>query len=153
MSSGGEIAFVALHGVVKFLDSVFWVLGKGLLATLCALIGFVARLIMGDDAVKRGRRDFRERDEGGGDVQTVPRRIKEAAKGDMRKQREKHVAWLKWRKDFDVEHILDTPKPAFEVIKAWYPHALHKKTRGGFAIQLEMPGQFSALLEELRKRG
>ena len=47
----------------------------------------------------------------------MPRRIKEAAKGDMRKQRDKHTAWLRWREEFDIANIFDTPKPAFEVIK------------------------------------
>ena len=34
MASGGELAFVSLRLMVKFLDNVFFVLGKGLLATL-----------------------------------------------------------------------------------------------------------------------
>ena len=42
MSVGGELAFVALHGVVKFLDTVFWVFGKGVIATALAVAGLVA---------------------------------------------------------------------------------------------------------------
>ena len=38
MSSGGEIAFVALHRVVKFLDHVVWILGRGLLATIFSVV-------------------------------------------------------------------------------------------------------------------
>jgi hypothetical protein len=152
MPSGGEIAFVALHRVVKFLDSVFWIVGKGVLATIFSVVAFIVKLILGDSARgRRGGRDGGKSSSGKG--KAVPRRIKEAAKGDMRKQREKHTAWLRWREDFAVDTILDTPKPAFEVIKAFYPHALHKKTRGGFAVQLEMPGQFGTLLAELRARG
>ena len=33
------------------------------------------------------------------------------------------------------------------------PHAFHGVTRDGFAVQLEMPGQFPRLLDELRRRG
>ena len=50
MSVGGELAFVALHGVVKFLDTVFWVFGKGVIATALAVAGLVARAILGEDA-------------------------------------------------------------------------------------------------------
>ena len=157
MPSAGEIAFVALHGVVKFLDNVFWIVGKGLLATIFSVVAFIAELVFGESLDSGGRRGVGEKNNGvgrrGGGKEGVPRRIKEAAKGDMRKQRDKHTAWLRWQKDFDIDNIMDTPKPAFEVIKAFYPHALHKPTKGGFAVQLEMPGQLSTLLEALRKRG
>ena len=55
MSSGGELAFIALHGVVKLLDTVFWVFGKGLVATALAVVGFVARAILGEDARETDR--------------------------------------------------------------------------------------------------
>ena len=45
------------------------------------------------------------------------------------------------------------PKPSFEVVKAFYPHALHGKTKSGHAIQMEAPGQFSKLIKALRDRG
>jgi hypothetical protein len=40
---------------------------------------------------------------------------------------------VKWRKEYGIDAILETPKPAFETVKAFYPHALHGRTRGGCA--------------------
>ena len=164
MSSGGELAFIALHGVVKFLDTVFWVFGKGLIASALAVVGFVARAILGEDAreptlcaprsatgATRGRR----RDEALSDLLSLPpdRRVSEAAKGDAKKLRDKHAGWCEWYVEHDVSTILDRAKPAFEIVKAHYPHAFHATTKQGFAVQLEKPGQFPRLLAELRKRG
>jgi len=165
MSVGGELAFVALHGVVKFLDTVFWVFGKGLIATALAVAGLVARAILGEDArgaasargasssASESRR--RAKDETLSDLLSRPpdRRVSEAAKGDARKLREKHFGWCEWYAEHDVGTLLDRPKPAFEVIKAHYPHAFHASTKQGFAVQLEKPGRFPALLAELRARG
>jgi len=164
MSVGGELAFVALHGVVKFLDTVFWVFGKGLIATALAVVGLVARAILGEDArgavsargasgASESRR--RAKDETLSDLLSRPpdRRVSEAAKGDARKLREKHAGWCEWYAEHDVGTLLDRPKPAFETIKAHYPHAFHASTKQGFAVQLEKPGRFPALLAELRARG
>ena len=165
MSVGGELAFVALHGVVKFLDTVFWVFGKGLIATALAVAGLVARAILGEDArgadgargVTGESRESRRRakDEALSDLLSRPpdRRVSEAAKGDARKLREKHAGWCEWYAEHDVGTLLDRPKPAFETIKAHYPHAFHACTKQGFAVQLEKPGRFPALLAELRARG
>ena len=118
MSSGGELAFIALHGVVKFLDTVFWVFGKGLIASALAVVGFVARAILGEDAreptlcaprsatgATRGRR----RDEALSDLLSLPpaRRVSEAAKGDAKKLRDKHAGWCEWYVEHDVSTILD----------------------------------------------
>ena len=163
MSSGGELAFVALHGVVKLLDTVFWVFGKGLIAAALAVVGLVARLILGEDAVAQtglhggidGRRNRDSGDEALAELLSGPvdRRVSEAAKGDAKKLREKHVGWCEWYADHDVGTLLDREKPAFEIVKAFYPHAFHAKTKQGFAVQLEKPGRFPTLLAELRKRG
>ena len=69
------------------------------------------------------------------------------------KLRDKHLAWLSWHREHDVDAIFTTPKPAFACVKSYYPHAFHGVTRDGFAVQLEMPGQFPRLLDELRRRG
>ena len=163
MSSGGELAFVALHGVVKFLDTVFWVFGKGLIAAALAVVGLVARAILGEDAVAQtgahgvadGRRGRDSRDEALAELLSGPvdRRVSEAAKGDAKKLREKHSGWCEWYADHDVGTLLDREKPAFEIVKAFYPHAFHGVTKRGFAVQLEKPGRFPTLLAELRKRG
>jgi hypothetical protein len=163
MSSGGELAFVALHGVVKLLDTVFWVFGKGLIAAVVAVVGLIARAILGEDAVAQtgahvltdGRRNRDSRDEALATLLSGPvdRRVSEAAKGDAKKLREKHAGWCEWYADHDVGTLLDREKPAFEIVKAFYPHAFHAKTRQGFAVQLEKPGRFPTLLAELRKRG
>ena len=49
MASGGELAFVSLRLMVKFLDNVFFVLGKGLLATLLTVAVSILRLVLGRD--------------------------------------------------------------------------------------------------------
>jgi hypothetical protein len=102
-----------------------------------------------------GRRNRDSRDEALASLLSGPvdRRVSEAAKGDAKKLREKHVGWCEWYADHDVGTLLDREKPAFEIVKAFYPHAFHAKTRQGFAVQLEKPGRFPTLLAELRKRG
>ena len=158
MASGGELAFVSLRLMVKFLDNVFFVLGKGLLATLLTVAVSILRLVLGRDV-------SRESDTPSARVAAAAaaraaaasskptRRVLAASNGDPVKLRDKHLAWLSWHREHDVDAIFTTPKPAFACVKSYYPHAFHGVTRDGFAVQLEMPGQFPRLLDELRRRG
>ena len=161
MSTSGSAAFVALQLVVKFLDSLFWLFGKGFVASLFGLIGAIARAILGEDPREGGGGD----DFGGAGgrsrrkhaiypANTPPHpRVVEAAKGDQNKLKEKHKGWVQWYADVDGDTLLHRPKPGFEIVKAFYPHSFHKTTKQGFAVQLEKPGQFPTLLRELRERG
>ena len=158
MASGGELAFVTLRLIVKFLDNVFFVLGKGLLATLLTVAASILRLVLGRDA-SRGSDASTARVAAAAAARAAaacsrpPRRVLEASNGDSKKLRDKHLAWLSWRREYDVDAIFATPKPAYACVKSYYPHAFHGVTRDGFAVQLEMPGQFPRLLDELRRRG
>jgi hypothetical protein len=157
MFSGGALAFVVLHGVVKCLDAAFSVFGEGFVSLALAFVERIARLVSGEDrGTGRGDdRDTRGRSRVPLDPDSIPpqRRVLEAAKGDAKKLREKHLGWLQWRAEHDVETILTRPKPAFEIVKAFYPHAFHGITKDGFAVHLEKPGRFGVLLRELRARG
>ena len=156
-------AFVALVQLLKLLDRLAWFLGRGALAGILWTILAVWRLALqcaGLDVDRKSRRGAHDR--GGrrganfGDAfatTEVPERIVLSSRGDANKLEAKMRGWTRWREDYDIDNILATPKPSFEVVKAFYPHALHGKTKSGHAIQMEAPGQFSKLIKALRDRG
>ena len=156
-------AFVALVQLLKLLDHLAWFLGRGALAGILWTILAVWRLALqcaGVDVDRKSRRGAHDR--GGrrganfGDAfatPEVPERIVLSSRGDANKLEAKMRGWLRWREDYDIDNILATPKPSFEVVKAFYPHALHGRTKAGHAIQMEAPGQFSKLIKALRARG
>lgn len=157
-------AFVALVQLLKLLDRLAWFLGRGALAGILWTILAVWRLALqcaGVDVDRKSRRGGAH-DRGGRRganfsdafaTTEVPERIVLSSRGDANKLEAKMRGWTRWREDYDIDNILATPKPSFEVVKAFYPHALHGKTKSGHAIQMEAPGQFSKLIKALRDRG
>ena len=157
MSAGFQLVFVSLHFVLKALDYVFWVFRVGLVSVLFKGVGFVARVLLsGEDGAGAARRSS-----GRDATQTKPidpntppdPRVVEASKGDAQKLREKHRGWLMWRAGVEFDTLMTRPRPGFEIVKAFYPHAFHTNTKGGFAVHVEKPGQFPRLLKELKNRG
>ena len=156
-------AFVALVQLLKLLDHLAWFLGRGALAGILWTILAVWRLALqcaGVDVDRKSRRGAFDRGDRRGAnfgdafaTTEVPERIVLSSRGDANKLEAKMRGWLRWREDYDIDNILATPKPSFEVVKAFYPHALHGKTKSGHAIQMEAPGQFSKLIKALRDRG
>ena len=75
-------------------------------------------------------------------------RIKRST-SDVERQKQKHIDHLRWRREYGVDSILETPKPYFDVVKKYYPHVFHKRSKGKAAcvIQMEKAGQFGTLLE------
>ena len=156
-------AFVALVQLLKLLDHLAWFLGRGALAGILWTILAVWRLALqcaGVDVDRKSRRGAFDRGDRRGAnfgdafaTTEVPERIVLSSRGDANKLEAKMHGWLRWREDYDIDNILATPKPSFEVVKAFYPHALHGKTKSGHAIQMEAPGQFSKLIKALRDRG
>ena len=165
---GAELAFVVLQGAVKFLDGLFWVFGKGVLSILAYVVASVARALLAamDAPPPRGGPSS-----GGGgpsspndakigapraapldpDLIPVSPRVRLSSRGDAKKMRDKHAAHCAWRHKYDVANILQTPKPVFDVVKAYYPHAFHGRTKGRHAVQLERPGRFGDLLAAVRR--
>ena len=156
-------AFVALVQLLKLLDRLAWFLGRGALAGILWTILAVWRLALqcaGVDVDRKSRRGAHDRGGRRGAnfsdafaTTEVPERIVLSSRGDANKLEAKMRGWTRWREDYDIDNILATPKPSFEVVKAFYPHALHGKTKSGHAIQMEAPGQFSKLIKALRDRG
>ena len=86
------------------------------------------------------------------DESSIPDRIVRST--PLREKRiAKYRGYVAWREEYGIDTILRTPKPYFELIKKYYPHALHKtwKGRNACSIQIEKAGQFGALLEAVRK--
>ena len=153
-------AFVALVQLLKLLDHLAWFLGRGMLAgtlwTILACWKLALRCLGVDvDRAARRREDKNARGLDPVSLATteVPERIVLSSRGDPQKLRTKMRGWMKWRAEYHIETILHSPKPSFELVKAFYPHALHGRTRRGHAIQMEAPGQFSTLIKALKSRG
>ena len=153
-------AFVALVQLLKLLDHLAWFLGRGMLAgTLWTILACwkLALRCLGVDVDRAARRKADKASRGLDTVSLatteVPERIVLSSRGDPQKLRTKMRGWMKWRAEYHIETILHSPKPSFELVKAFYPHALHGRTRRGHAIQIEAPGQFSTLIKALKSRG
>lgn len=153
-------AFVALVQLLKLLDHLAWFLGRGMLAgtlwTILACWKLALRCLGVDvDRAARRREDKSARGLDPVSMATteVPERIVLSSRGDPQKLRTKMRGWMKWRAEYHIDTILHSPKPSFELVKAFYPHALHGRTRRGHAIQMEAPGQFSTLIKALKSRG
>eukprot|EP01041_Mallomonas_annulata_P000951 gene951-1846_t len=50
---------------------------------------------------------------------------------------------LDWRKEFDVDSILQEPQPDFNVIKDCYPHFIHGRSRFGQPVYYELLGKIN----------
>ncbi|KAE9361763.1 hypothetical protein PF008_g719 [Phytophthora fragariae] len=86
----------------------------------------------------------------GGPIAFSPRFIA-GEKGDVEKGRARYVATLEWRKENDIDNILVTPHPNFEIIKKYYPQYFHGRTRDGHPVYYERPGKID--LPALKREG
>ncbi|GMF20322.1 unnamed protein product [Phytophthora fragariaefolia] len=87
---------------------------------------------------------------GGGPIAFSPRFIA-GEKGDVEKGRARYLNTLEWRKENDIDNILVTPHPSFEVIKKHYPQYFHGRTRDGQPVYYERPGKID--LPALKREG
>ena len=58
---------------------------------------------------------------------------------------------LKWRKEFDVDNILQEPQPDFDLIKECYPHFIHGESRFGQPVYYELLGKIN--IKKLQENG
>ncbi|CEG41519.1 sec14 cytosolic [Plasmopara halstedii] len=86
----------------------------------------------------------------GGPIAFSPRFIA-GEKGDEEKGRARYLATLKWRKENNIDNILVTPHPNFEIIKRSYPQYFHGRTRDGHPVYYERPGKID--LPALKREG
>ena len=124
MVKGRKVSLVA-PWKMRRMDNVFFVLGKGLLATLLTVAASILRLVLGRDA-SRGSDASTARIAAAAAARAAaasskpPRRVLEASNGDPKKLRDKHLAWLSWRREYDVDAIFTTPKPAYACVKCGF---------------------------------
>ncbi|KAG6612698.1 SEC14 cytosolic factor [Phytophthora cinnamomi] len=86
----------------------------------------------------------------GGPIAFSPRFIA-GEKGDVEKGRARYEATLEWRKENDIDNILVTSHPNFEIIKKYYPQYFHGRTRDGLPVYYERPGKID--LPALKREG
>ncbi|GMF64901.1 unnamed protein product [Phytophthora lilii] len=86
----------------------------------------------------------------GGPIAFSPRFIA-GEKGDVEKGRARYLRTLEWRKENDIDNILVTPHPNFEIIKKYYPQYFHGRTRDGLPVYYERPGKID--LPALKREG
>ena len=61
-----------------------------------------------------------------------------AEKGDLAKGRARWEETKAWRASEGVDSILSTPHPKFDLIKSFYPHAFHMRSREGLCVYYEV---------------
>ncbi|KAL4177340.1 hypothetical protein KRP22_002273 [Phytophthora ramorum] len=86
----------------------------------------------------------------GGPIAFSPRFVA-GEKGDVEKGRARSLNTLEWRKENDIDNILVSPHPNFEIIKKYYPQYFHGKTREGLPVYYERPGKID--LPALKREG
>lgn len=76
-----------------------------------------------------------------GSTGPVPLRYIKAEKGDDEKARDRYINTLAWRKEKELDTILQRPWPHFRLIKANYPHFYHKCGKNNEPVYYEKPGK------------
>lgn len=74
-----------------------------------------------------------------------------AEKGDEEKGRQRYENTLQWRRENEVDNILVTPHPMFEIIKKYYPQYFHGRSKAGQPVYYERPGKID--LAALKREG
>nr|CCA20673.1 conserved hypothetical protein [Albugo laibachii Nc14] len=82
---------------------------------------------------------------------STPQRYVIAAKGDPVRALERYQQTLAWRKDEELDTILQRPWLYLETIKQNYPHFYHKRGKQGEPVYYEKPGQIN--LKALKSAG
>ena len=81
------------------------------------------------------------------------RRYVAACKGDRKHALQRLRATAEWRREHNVDTILDSPIPHFKLLKASYVHAVVGRTRSGMPVVVEGMGAFRSTMAILRKKG
>lgn len=74
-----------------------------------------------------------------------------AEKGDDEKGRQRYENTLQWRRENEIDNILVTPHPTFEIIKKYYPQYFHGRSKAGQPVYYERPGKID--LAALKREG
>lgn len=74
-----------------------------------------------------------------------------AEKGDEEKGRQRYENTLQWRRENEIDSILVTPHPTFEIIKKYYPQYFHGRSKAGQPVYYERPGKID--LAALKREG
>ncbi|CAM9346518.1 unnamed protein product, partial [Hapterophycus canaliculatus] len=72
--------------------------------------------------------------------QKVPARYVRAFCGDERRALERWKATLQWRKENDIDAILNEPQPFFHEIRRYFPSYLSGRSKGGHIVVYEKLG-------------
>ena len=95
-------------------------------------------------------------DEGGKDENGVPRhpafkRFLNGEHGSIDIALKRWTVTSEWRRENDVDNILEQPHPNFEIIKANYPHYFACRARDGYVLYIEQPGKVK--MKPMRRAG
>jgi len=74
------------------------------------------------------------------DEKDMPERFLRAENGDRAKAVARWRQTLEWRRQHNVDTILEMPHKKFSVIKQYYPHFFHKRTKNGLPVYFEKLG-------------
>ena len=69
----------------------------------------------------------------------LPLRFLRAGKNDPIEGKRRYEQTLAWRKDYDMDHIIKSPHPHFELIKQHYPQFFHLRGRNNEPVWYERP--------------
>lgn len=70
----------------------------------------------------------------------IPNRYIRGCNNDMDEARRRWGITMDWRRDYDVEGILDEVQPYFHKIKECYPHFFHNRSKDGHPVYVERVG-------------
>ncbi|OQS00525.1 serine protease family S09A [Thraustotheca clavata] len=96
---------------------------------------------------QKTKADHRLRDE------DVDPRFIVACNDDMEEAKRKFTKYLQWRKENDIDHILQRPHPHFKVIKESYIHLTHKEDKNGHIISIELAGSMKKGMQHFLSLG
>lgn len=71
----------------------------------------------------------------------VPLNFLSNCRGDLTKARAMYAKTLQWRKDYEIDHIFETPQDFFHEILKFYPHGIHGYSLDGCAVVYEILGK------------
>lgn len=104
-----------------------------------------------DEEVKHTDKPFKYRPEIYATPEIVPDRFIAAEEGDKEKGAKRWEATLAWRKENDIDTILEKPHPKFTAIKNIYPQYFQGRSLKGDPVYYEIPGKID--FKAAKKRG
>ncbi len=70
----------------------------------------------------------------------IPNRYIRGCNGDIHEARRRWHLTVDWRREFNVDTILQEPQPNFKAIKESYPHYFHGRSKSGHPVYFERVG-------------